>query len=179
MILFRESKEKKELMLCWVPKWGPIFCHVDGAGAKSGDEIDKLNQKMWAEMSDFNGDVEAFHKKMTELAEKAGFAVKVDFFTDKKLDESLSADELDEFVKALKAGVVDFEFEKVDGTVRKAKGTLNQDLMKVPEKKVEGAAKKRFMPPTVQVFWDVEKEEFRSCRKASITKWKAEEKEDK
>ena len=175
MIMFNEAEDtKKEITLAWVPKWGPCFCDPDG---KSNKDIEKLNSELWKTMADFKGSVDEFHDKAKKAAEEAGFKLKTDFYDD-KLHEALSADELDEFVKALKAGVVDFEFEKADGTVRKAKGTLNPELMDVPEKKVEDAGKKKFMPPTVQVFWDVEKEGFRSCRKASVTKWKAEEKKE-
>lgn len=199
MILFRESEEKKETKGKIAVLWSLIgpFCveTANEAAAKKGEFSDKTKA---AEKADgIRKDVfKAFtardtidRDKITKLLgelknrlEAEGLEVVYDEYGEIKpfkLDESLSDKELDEFVAALKKGVVDFEFEKVDGTVRKAKGTLSQDLMKVPEKRVEGAAKKRFMPPTVQVFWDVEKEEFRSCRKASITKWKAEEKEEK
>ena len=54
-----------------------------------------------------------------------------------------------------------FEFLKTDGTLRRAFGTLHPNVIP-PTRGL------RTPPPTTQVFYDVEKNEWRSFRKANI-----------
>lgn len=62
------------------------------------------------------------------------------------------------------AGIVKFYFQKVDGTLREAYGTLKEDLL--PETKGTG----RKPSDTVQVYFDTEKEEYRCFKKANLVK---------
>lgn len=63
---------------------------------------------------------------------------------------------------ALNKRIVKFYFQKVDGTLREAYGTLKTDL--IPETK--GDARKR--NDTVQVYFDTEKSEYRCFKKANL-----------
>ena len=66
-------------------------------------------------------------------------------------------------VKGLAEGEVTFKYNKVDGTVRTARGTLNNNL--IPEAKRAGDAKTD--GPSVAYF-DLEANDWRSFRKESI-----------
>lgn len=59
-------------------------------------------------------------------------------------------------------GIVRFYFRKVDGSIREAYGTLKQGL--VPQ---TGESNRR-TNPTVQVYFDTEKGEFRCFKKANL-----------
>lgn len=59
---------------------------------------------------------------------------------------------------ALKSGVVEFEFYKVDGSLRKAVGTLNSSQFEY-----EAKGESVFNPMLVKYF-DLEKQAWRACR---------------
>ena len=63
---------------------------------------------------------------------------------------------------ALNKRIVKFYFQKVDGTLREAYGTLKTEL--IPETK--GDDRKR--NDTVQVYFDTEKSEYRCFKKANL-----------
>lgn len=65
-------------------------------------------------------------------------------------------------VKALHKGIVKFAYKKMDGTTRTAWGTLKQDML--PESKGTG----RKPNPSVQVYYDTDKEEFRCFKIANL-----------
>lgn len=65
-------------------------------------------------------------------------------------------------VQSLKKGICRFYFQKVDGTIREAWGTLSEKL--IPE--TQGTDKKR--NETVQVFFDTEKQEWRCFKKLNL-----------
>ena len=62
----------------------------------------------------------------------------------------------------MKKGIVKFYFQKVDGSIREAYGTLNEDLL--PESK--GSERKQ--NDTVQTYFDTEVQEFRCFKKANL-----------
>lgn len=62
----------------------------------------------------------------------------------------------------MKVGIVRFYFRKVDGTTREAFGTLSEKLM--PETKGTG----RKQNDTLQTYFDTERGEFRSFKKANL-----------
>jgi len=62
---------------------------------------------------------------------------------------------------ALKDGVVRFSFRKLDGSVREAVGTL-RDL------DYQARTDRRSGNPTLQVYYDIEKEAFRCFKKANL-----------
>lgn len=62
----------------------------------------------------------------------------------------------------MQAGIVKFHFQKVDGTIREAFGTLASHL--TPETKGTG----RKANDTLQVYYDTEKEAFRSFKRANL-----------
>lgn len=64
---------------------------------------------------------------------------------------------------AMKQRIVKFYFQKVNGTIREAYGTLNEKLMPT----ITGTDK-RAKNDTVQVFFDTEKQEFRCFKKANL-----------
>ena len=66
--------------------------------------------------------------------------------------------------KAMRTGLVQFFFMKVDGTLRQAFGTL--DPHRLPETQGSG----RRPADTVQVYYDTEKQEYRSFKKCNLYK---------
>ena len=62
----------------------------------------------------------------------------------------------------MKRRIVKFYFQKVDGTRREAYGTLKASLL--PETKGTG----RKQPDTLQTYYDTEKQEYRSFKKANL-----------
>ena len=63
----------------------------------------------------------------------------------------------------MKSKVVKFYFQKVDGSVREAYGTLNEKLMPA----ITGTDK-RAKNDTVQIYFDTERQEFRCFKKANL-----------
>ena len=74
---------------------------------------------------------------------------------------------LDELNDMLHKGIVEFEFIKKDGTVRNAKGTLDPAHLP-PAKPVDGDATPRKKNDSVFVYYDMEKNSFRSFVKTSF-----------
>lgn len=63
----------------------------------------------------------------------------------------------------MKSKIVKFYFQKVDGSVREAYGTLNEKLMPA----IAGTDK-RAKNDTVQTYFDTERQEFRCFKKANL-----------
>lgn len=63
---------------------------------------------------------------------------------------------------AMQIGIVKFYFQKVDGTIREAFGTLKSSTLP-PTKE-----SKRTPNPTCQVYYDTEKEAYRCFKKANL-----------
>lgn len=64
--------------------------------------------------------------------------------------------------RAMKAGIVKFYYQKVSGEIREAYGTLKESLMP------ETSSLNRRRNDTVQVYYDTERQEYRSFKKANI-----------
>ena len=64
--------------------------------------------------------------------------------------------------KEMAKRVVKFYFQKVDGSIREAYGTLNPSVL--PQSNGSG----RRPNDTLQVYYDTEKQEFRSFKKANL-----------
>ena len=111
-------------------------------------------------------------KFVREFAEKKGYEV-VENFYEQNLQEALSEEEEEEFKEALKKGEVEFTYLKKDGSERKAKGTLNPEIInaQVDDKKIDQAKRKHFVPPTVMVYWDCDAKGFRSFIKDNFVSW--------
>lgn len=67
-------------------------------------------------------------------------------------------------VKAMHGKIVEFFFKKVDGTLRQAFGTL--DPHRLPQ--TQGTGRKA--NETVQVYFDTDRQEFRSFKKCNLVK---------
>jgi hypothetical protein len=65
----------------------------------------------------------------------------------------------------MKLRIVKFYFQKVDGTLREAYGSLSEDLL--PVTKGESTRKSN---DTLQVYFDTEKQSFRSFKKANLVR---------
>lgn len=65
---------------------------------------------------------------------------------------------------AMKKGIVQFFFQKVDGSMRQAFGTLKSELMGA----TQGTGRKT--NDNVQVYWDSEKSEYRSFKKCNLVR---------
>ena len=63
----------------------------------------------------------------------------------------------------MKKGIVKFYFQKVDGTIREAWGTLKAELL--PESTAESNRKQN---DTVQAYYDTEVGEFRCFKKLNL-----------
>lgn len=64
---------------------------------------------------------------------------------------------------AMKQRIVKFYFQKVDGSIREAYGTLKENLIPA----TSGDNRKR--NDTVQVYFDTERQEYRCFKKANLT----------
>ena len=64
---------------------------------------------------------------------------------------------------AMKLGIVKFYFQKVDGTIREAYGTLKEALLPTIAQ-----ASTRKANPTTQTYVDTEKQEWRCFKKANL-----------
>ena len=65
----------------------------------------------------------------------------------------------------MKSKIVKFYFQKVDGSIREAYGTLDEHLMPATT-----GTDKRAKNNTVQVYFDTERNEFRCFKKANLIK---------
>lgn len=65
----------------------------------------------------------------------------------------------------MKSKIVKFYFQKVDGSVREAFGTLNEKLMPATK-----GTDRRAKNDTVTTYWDTEVGEFRCFKKANLLK---------
>jgi hypothetical protein len=66
----------------------------------------------------------------------------------------------------LRNGIVDFEFVKKDGSIRQAKGTLVAEHLPAP--KADSDAPARKTNENVLVYFDMDKQSFRSFVKSSF-----------
>lgn len=116
-----------------------------------------------------------FGEEMRDFAEERGYDVEDNVYLDGRVYESAFDDSEADFVEALKAGPVEFSYTKKDGSVHRAVGTLNPELIGhgATEKKVEDGKKKRFVPPTIQVYFDFGAQGFRSFVKDNFIEYKA------
>ena len=81
---------------------------------------------------------------------------------------SFKTTSLDEFSNLLKEGIVEFEFIKKDETVRSAKGTLESSLLPPPKPAGDSEVATRKKNDSVFVYYDLEKNAFRSFVKESF-----------
>lgn len=63
---------------------------------------------------------------------------------------------------SMMVGIVKFYFQKVDGSIREAYGTLKSSLVG------ETKGSERKANPTIQTYWDTEKQEWRCFKKANL-----------
>ena len=82
------------------------------------------------------------------------------------MEKTFKTTDLQEFSEMLHKGIVDFEFVKKDGTVRQAKGTLVAEHLPAP--KADSDAPARKTNENVFVYFDMEKQSFRSFVKSSF-----------
>lgn len=76
--------------------------------------------------------------------------------------------DFENFLSAMRQGVVYFTYRKVDGSMRKAVGTLSPDLHK------DYYVNKSPVPTPhngVTVYWDFVREHFRTLRNDSLINW--------
>lgn len=66
-------------------------------------------------------------------------------------------------IRRMAKGIVKFYYRKVDGSVREAYGTLKSNL--IPSVNGEDSRRKN---PTVQVYFDTEKQEWRCFKKLNL-----------
>lgn len=72
----------------------------------------------------------------------------------------------EQLVEMMRTAPVWFTFLKVDGTIRRACGTLCPDLMPEPDGEAKETNRKR--NESVQVYFDLEKQEFRCFKKQNL-----------
>lgn len=104
-----------------------------------------------------------FKNKMREVMILAWQMVKKNGFS---ISEALKTAWLNMKLKAaMKERIVKFFFQKVDGSIREAYGTLKESLL--PPTKGEDNRKKN---TTVQVYFDTEKSEYRCFKVANLVR---------
>ena len=82
------------------------------------------------------------------------------------MEKSFKTTNLQEFNEMLHNGIVNFEFVKKDGTIRQAKGTLVAEHLPAPKANSDAPARKT--NENVLVYFDMEKQSFRSFVKESF-----------
>ena len=82
------------------------------------------------------------------------------------MEKTFKTTSLEEFNQMLREGIVEFQFTKKDGTLRNAKGTLVAEHLPAP--KADSDAKPRKQNENVLVYFDMEKQSFRSFVKSSF-----------
>ena len=82
------------------------------------------------------------------------------------MEKSFKTTNLQEFNEMLHNGIVNFEFVKKDGTIRQAKGTLVAEHLPTPKANSDAPARKT--NENVLVYFDMEKQSFRSFVKESF-----------
>lgn len=82
------------------------------------------------------------------------------------MGKTFKTTDLTEFGKMLREGIVEFEFIKKDGSVRSAKGTLVAEHL--PAQKADSDGTSRKPNENVMVYFDMEKQSFRSFVKESF-----------
>ena len=70
--------------------------------------------------------------------------------------------------RLLKKGVVEFEYKKIDGSIRKATGTLKKSL--IPDEYKDDGRIEKSNGDEVFTYYDIKKEDFRSFRKDNFRK---------
>jgi hypothetical protein len=76
----------------------------------------------------------------------------------------------DELVNALRSGIVEVNFTKVNGEVRTMKSTLKEDLLPQQIDLEESISKKK--NDNVIAIWEVDLKSWRSFRIDSVNEWK-------
>ena len=82
------------------------------------------------------------------------------------MEKTFKTTNLQEFKEMLHRGIVEFEFVKKDGSIRQAKGTLVAEHLPAP--KADSDAPARKTNENVLVYFDMEKQSFRSFVKSSF-----------
>lgn len=99
----------------------------------------------------------------------AGYVVAFNDYTD-SIDESLSENEAKKFIKLLRSKKeVKFKYKKVkDSSVRKARGTLDPETIRkgLTASDIDKARKRRNIPDSIVIYWDLDKDMFRCFKKA-------------
>ena len=81
----------------------------------------------------------------------------------------MTAEQINEFKQSLQSGVVNFEYQKKDGTARQAIGTLCESI--IIEKGGNMPKGTGETPDNTIPYWDIEKCSWRSCLKDNLTGW--------
>ena len=102
-----------------------------------------------------------FNQEMRNLMNTAWMLVKYYGFALKEAMKHAWA--LFKLVKAMRNGIVKFAYRKMDGTTRIAWGSLKKEIM--PEL---STSRKRTSNPSVQVYFDTVKQEFRCFKIANL-----------
>ena len=76
--------------------------------------------------------------------------------------------ELAKLKRLLKKGVVEFEYKKIDGSIRKAAGTIKRSL--IPDEYKDDERIEKSNSDEVFTYYDIKKEDFRSFRKDNFRK---------
>lgn len=104
-----------------------------------------------------------FKKQMSELMKQAWMLVKVYGFS---MAEAMKQSwKVLKLKAALKKGIVKFYYQKLNGEIRTAWGTLKEGL--IPETNGTDSRKKS---ETLQVYFDTEKSEYRCFKVANLIK---------
>ena len=89
-----------------------------------------------------------------------------------RVSESMSENEAKKFIKSLKSQKeVKFKYKKVkDGSIREARGTLDPETIRkgLTASDIDKARKRRNIPDSIVIYWDLDKKMFRSFRKANF-----------
>ena len=135
------------------------------------EEFEQLTLDMHNNVESTGKTPSQFNDDMVEFLNDRGYEVTYsDYSEEDELDESLNAKQAKSLIHDLKQGKVRFKYKKNDGSIRTATGTLKSDIMNISDKKVASARKRRTIPNTIIVYFDLDSKGFRSFRKVNFIK---------
>jgi hypothetical protein len=133
------------------------------------EELQELTDELKASLPSQTNDetIQTFAK---QIAQKHGYKLTYSDYSLTSIAESLNKKEAKQFLYKLKHNIITFKYHKLDGTIRTARGTLSSEIIGHPDSDVKKATKRRRMPDSVQVYFDIDKNGFRCFRKSGFIK---------
>lgn len=134
------------------------------------DELDDLTDQFKAQLNGNESD-QVFNTLAVKFLSQHGWKVVYSDYDQRSVYESMTKAEVDDFLNKLRKAEVIFKYEKVEnGSIRRARGTVNKTILKRELEDFDKAKRRRRVPDTIIIYFDLDKKMFRSFRKANFIK---------